>query len=112
MLPELADCGGGGYVLGDGEYDVNPVFDAAGAAGYQFVAPREDPKAGLGHRRQSPYRLRCIELSGRFREEPLRDARRDRAILGEATPSVAAWVRCRPGCAGRGGCGVGSGPNC
>ena len=62
LLPELADCGGGGYVLGDGEYDANPVFDAAGAAGYQLVAPCEDPKAGLGHRRQSPYRLRCIEL--------------------------------------------------
>ena len=62
LLPELADCGGGGYVLGDGEYDANPVFDAAGAAGYQLVAPREDPQAGLGHRRQSPYRLRCIEL--------------------------------------------------
>ncbi len=30
LLPELADCGGGGYVLGDGEYDANPVFDAAG----------------------------------------------------------------------------------
>jgi hypothetical protein len=60
MMPDLT--GGGGYLLGDGEYDANGVFDAAGAAGYQLLAPREDPGAGLGHRSQSPYRLRCIEL--------------------------------------------------
>ena len=28
MIPELH---GGGYLLGDDEYDANPVFDAAGA---------------------------------------------------------------------------------
>jgi hypothetical protein len=61
LLPELAGRGGG-YLLADGEYDADAVFDAAGAVGYQLVAPREDPGAGLGHRRQSPYRLRCIEL--------------------------------------------------
>ena len=59
MIPDL---NGGGYLLGDGEYDANPVFDAAGAAGYQLLAPRENPEAGLGHHYQSPYRLRCIEL--------------------------------------------------
>ena len=37
MIPELH---GGGYLLGDGEYDANPVLDAAGAAGYQLLAPR------------------------------------------------------------------------
>jgi len=60
MIPGLT--GGGGYLLGDGEYDANAVFDAAGAAGYQLLAPREDPQAGLGHHYQSPYRLRCIDL--------------------------------------------------
>ena len=59
MMPELT---GGGYLLGDGEYDASAVYDAAGAAGYQLLAPREDPEAGLGHHYQSPYRLRCIEL--------------------------------------------------
>jgi len=59
LIPELT---GSGYLLGDGEYDANPVFDAAGAAGYQLLAPREKPEAGLGHRPQSPFRLRCIEL--------------------------------------------------
>lgn len=63
MLGELAD--GGGYLLGDAEYDANGVYDAAGAAGYQLLAPREDPKAGLGHHYQSPYRLRCIDLLAR-----------------------------------------------
>ena len=59
MIPDLT---GGGYLLGNGEYDANGVFDAAGAAGYQVLAPREDPEAGPGHKYQSPYRRRCIEL--------------------------------------------------
>ncbi len=59
MIPDLT---GGGYLLGDGEYDANEVFDVAGATGYQLLAPREDPDAGLGHHYQSPYRLRCIDL--------------------------------------------------
>jgi Transposase DDE domain len=66
----VGDLAGGGYLLGDGEYDANGVFDAAGAAGFRLVAPREDPDAGLGHRYQSPYRLRSIELlRGRFGRE-------------------------------------------
>jgi hypothetical protein len=44
----MLDLNGGGYMLGDGEYDASPVFDAAGAAGYQLLAPRDDPEAGLG----------------------------------------------------------------
>ena len=59
MIPEIT---GGGYLLGDGEYDASPVFETAGTAGYQLLAPRENPRAGLGHCYQSPYRLRCIEL--------------------------------------------------
>jgi len=58
----ISDLAGSGYLLGDGEYDANAVFNAAGAAGYQLLAPREDLEAGLGHHYQSPYRLRCIEL--------------------------------------------------
>jgi hypothetical protein len=61
MMTELT---GGGYLLADGEYDSNAVFDAAGRAGYQLLAPREDATAKLGHIRQSPYRLRCINLLG------------------------------------------------
>jgi hypothetical protein len=58
MIPDLH---GGGYLLGDGEYDASPVFDVAAAAGYQLLPPRENPDTGLGHHYQSPYRLRCIE---------------------------------------------------
>jgi hypothetical protein len=61
LRPELAGRGGGS-LLADGESDANGVFEAAGAAGYQLVAPRADPGAGPGHRRQSRYRLRGIEL--------------------------------------------------
>lgn len=65
VAEEMADeLSGGGYLLGDGEYDANGTFDAVGAAGYQLLAPREDPNAGLGHHYQSPYRLRCIALMG------------------------------------------------
>lgn len=67
LLPALAGQGDHGYLLADGEYDANPVFNAAGLAGYQLVAPREEPAAGLGHIRQSPQRVRCIELlAGEF----------------------------------------------
>jgi hypothetical protein len=59
MMPELT---WGGYLLGDGEYDANAVYDAAGKAGYQLLAPREHPQAGLAHGYQSPFRKRCIEL--------------------------------------------------
>lgn len=59
-----AELSGGGYMLGDGEYDANSTFDAMSAAGYQLLAPREDPGAGLGHHYQSPSRLRCIALMG------------------------------------------------
>lgn len=52
----------GGYILGDSAYDSNPLHDIALAVGYQLVAKRKRPKAGLGHRRHSPGRLRSIAL--------------------------------------------------
>ena len=53
---------GGGYVLGDKQYDSNPLHEAAVRAGYQLVAPRKRPHAGLGHRTHSPGRLRSMQL--------------------------------------------------
>jgi hypothetical protein len=99
MIPDLS--GGGGYLLGDGEYDANGVFDAAGAAGFQLVAPREDPDAGLGHHYQSPYRLRSIALlRTRFgREVYALRGRIERAFgnlsaFGGGLPAaLPAWVR-------------------
>jgi len=97
MIPQLT---GGGYLLGDGEYDANPVFDAAGAAGYQLLAPREDPAAGLGHCYQSPYRLRCIELMGSVFGRGIHRLRKaiERAYgnltsFGGGLSPLPAWVR-------------------
>lgn len=59
LLPQLA---GGGYLLGDAVYDVNPLYEAAAATGHQLLAPRKRPRGKLGHRPHSPYRLRAMEL--------------------------------------------------
>lgn len=60
----IEDLPGGGYLLGDAQYDVNPLYDRATQAGWQLVAKktRGRGKGGLGHRRQSPGRLRSIAL--------------------------------------------------
>jgi hypothetical protein len=99
MMPDLT---GGGYLLGDGEYDANGVFDAAGAAGYQLLAPREDPEAGLGHTYQSPFRRRCIELMrtafGRSVFGLRRGIERTFGVLvsfGGGLSALPAWVRHR-----------------
>jgi len=63
----LRQAPGVGYVLGDGNYDANAVFDAAGESGYQLLTPMPHAHAGQGHHYQSPYRLRCIErMRGAF----------------------------------------------
>jgi hypothetical protein len=60
MIPLLE--AGGGYLLGDKAFDSNPLHTVAAAFGYQLVAERKRPGTGLGHRRHSSGRLRCIEL--------------------------------------------------
>jgi hypothetical protein len=57
----LRQAPGAGYVLGDGNYDANAVFDVAGESGYQLLTPMPAANAGKGHHYQSPYRLGCIE---------------------------------------------------
>jgi hypothetical protein len=61
LIPRLT---GEGYLVGDGEYDANRLFDLAGRQGFQLIAPHQKGTQ-LGHRRHSPYRLRCRELLGR-----------------------------------------------
>jgi len=58
----LEGLDGGGYLLGDALYDSNPLHAVATARGWQLVAPRKKPQAGLGHRTHEPGRLRSIEL--------------------------------------------------
>jgi hypothetical protein len=55
---------GTGYLVGDAQYDANPLFDLAARRDYQLVAPRQ--RVGdLGHHYQSPHRLRSIDLLSR-----------------------------------------------
>ena len=78
MIPELH---GGGYLLGDGEYDANPVFDAAGAAGYQLLAPRA-ARGGLGAPLPEPVSVAMHRADeDRLRPGGLRPAAGDRTGL-------------------------------
>lgn len=59
----VGQLGHGGYLLGDGNYDASPVYDAAGERGYQLVAPfRKAKNPGCGKHYQSPRRRRSIAL--------------------------------------------------
>jgi hypothetical protein len=61
LIPTLS---GGGYLAADSQYDVNYLYDQAAESGFQLVAKKtkDRGRGGLGHRRQSPGRLRSIEL--------------------------------------------------
>jgi DDE family transposase len=57
LIPQLTS---GGYLLADGNYDSNALFDMAWQQGYQLVVPL--PKGQPGHQYQSSHRLRSIAL--------------------------------------------------
>jgi hypothetical protein len=89
------------YLAADNEYDSSRVFDATAAAGGQLlVNPRKKAPAGLGHRRQSPHRLRGLALAAAA--DPLAkcgggagDGRLGRALLrarGAIERRLGAWV--------------------
>ena len=59
LIPQLT---GGGYLLGDGNYDSSTLFDQAWERGYQLVTPLPEGNVGTGHHYQSPHRLRNIAL--------------------------------------------------
>jgi hypothetical protein len=61
LVPRLPG-GGGGYLLGDGLYDSNPLHAVCDAHGVQLLAPRKQPGAGLAHCDHVPGRLRSIAL--------------------------------------------------
>jgi hypothetical protein len=98
----LRQAPGAGYVLGDGNYDANGVFGAAGASGYQLLTPMPDPNAGKGHHYQSPYRLaRTERMRGDFGKAlyALRGGIERRyghaASFGGGLGPLPAWVRGR-----------------
>ncbi len=52
-----------GYLLADANYDSNKLFELAHARGVQMIAPRRyGPGRKVGHRAQSPSRLRSKQL--------------------------------------------------
>lgn len=100
----LRDLGHEGYLLADGNYDSNKLFDAAGAVQIQLVAPRRrGPRAGLGHRRHSVHRLRCRDLLENTESDFGRELHRKRGHIERyfgtmsSTPGgligLPAWVR-------------------
>ncbi len=59
----LRDLPNPGYLLGDRNYDSNPLHTEARRHGIQLVAPRRyGPEKNLGHRPHDPARLRCRDL--------------------------------------------------
>ena len=97
LIPTLP---GGGYLLGDPEYDCNALFDLAHESGHQLFTPKRQKHRGLGHRRQSPYRLRSIELMRgqfgktlyRFRRQIERDFG-NLVSFGGGLTCLPPWVR-------------------
>jgi Transposase DDE domain len=54
---------GHGRLVGDSAYDANPLYDLAAKQGHQLAACRHSCRGGgLGHRRQSPHRMKGIAL--------------------------------------------------
>lgn len=97
LIPSLPGCG---YLVGDAEFDCNDLFDLAHEADHQLVTPKRQKHRGLGHRRQSPYRLRSIELMKkefgkglyRFRRQIERDFGNLTSFGGGLT-CLPPWVR-------------------
>ena len=97
LIPSLP---GSGYLLGDSEYDSNELYELAAAADHQLVAQKRQKHCGLGHRRQSPHRLRSLELLKhafgktlyRFRRQIERDFG-NLVSFGGGLTSLPAWVR-------------------
>lgn len=60
LIPQTC---GAGYLLADGEYDASDLYDIALKRGYQLISSyRKAKNPGKGHHRQSPLRLRSIDL--------------------------------------------------
>jgi hypothetical protein len=59
LIPTLP---GGGYLLGDTEYDSNRLHEMAEQQGHQLLTQKRQKHRGVGHRKQNPSRLRSIEL--------------------------------------------------
>lgn len=96
LIPRLREPG---FLVGDGQYDSNRIYDLAGGHGQQLVAPKRKGR-GLGHHYQSPWRLRCQRLLAQPLGRELLAARSaiERAFsgltsFGGGLGHLPAWVR-------------------
>ena len=96
----VGQLGYGGYLLGDSNYDANPLFDAAAASGYALRTPHRQANAGKGHRRQSPHRLLSIDAAPADFGKALLTARGEierrfgtLSSFGGGLAPLPAWVR-------------------
>jgi hypothetical protein len=93
LIPSLP---GGGYLLGDPEFDCNALYDLAHSAGHQLVTPKRQKQHGLGHRPQSAYRLRSIDLmKTKFGKQLYRQRRQIERDFGNLT-SFGGGLTCLP----------------
>lgn len=98
LIPQLS---AGGYLLADGNYDANALFNLAHEHGYQLLTPLPRGKnPGGGHHYQSPSRLRSIALmKSVFGERLYRTRTAIERSFGNATSfagglaPLPAWVR-------------------
>ncbi len=97
LIPSLP---GGGYLLADSEYDSNRLYELAHAANHQLVAQKRQKHRPVGHRPQSAYRLRSMELLkhrfGKTLYNFRRQIERDFGNLvsfGGGLTCLPAWVR-------------------
>ena len=95
----IRDLEGEGYLVGDSQYDSNPLY-AAAAPTHQVVAPQQRPGRGLGHRPHHPTRLRSLELLAKPFGQALLQCRnqieRDFACLTNFSAGLSplpSWVR-------------------
>jgi hypothetical protein len=97
LIPQLQT---GGYLLADGNYDSNALFDRAWDRGYQLVTPLPHGTPGAGHHYQSPHRLRSIALmQGSFGPRlygarvAIEQAYGNASSFGGGLAPLPAWVR-------------------
>jgi hypothetical protein len=95
----VAELPGDGYLVGDKQYDSNPLHWAA-SPHYQVVAAQQRPGKALGHRRHAPSRLHALELLARPFGQALLHYRNDiERLFGGLTNFAAGlsplpnWVR-------------------
>jgi len=65
-----------GYLVGDNQFDSNSLYDRAGARSVQLLVRRRRDVRGIGHVRQSPFRLKAIDMMKRPFAQSLIAARR------------------------------------